>query len=224
MYLSPFRFITLMGLLIFLSACSALPFFNAAPTPVNRLAYDAPVSLSIKNGSILPGTMIAYTGKADNGAAKILIAGLLAPKQVADTVDWEGTPAPNVSLRLNTRVAAYDDQSITLIGTAHVDIASVTVQPGGTPGPALIEFGAPVTFSLKPNEIVPGTNLAYAGATTNGAQFLGLEGYPYRKQLDSLQYVGRLNQKVFLRFDLRVVNYSDTNVVLGGTANIRVEQ
>jgi hypothetical protein len=218
------RYAGLMLTLVCLSACSALPFLSTAPTPVNRLAYDAPVSLSIKTGSILPGTMIAYTGKNENGAAKILIAGLLAPKQTADTVDWEGTPTPNVLVRLNTRVATYDEQSITLIGTGHVEISNIAIQPGGAPGTALLDFNAPITFSLAKNEIVPGTNLAYAGSTTNGAQFLGVEGYPYRKQLDSLQYVGRLNSKVFLKLDLRVLNFSEDSAVLGGTANVRVEQ
>jgi hypothetical protein len=29
---------------------------------------------------------------------------------------------------------------------------------------------------------------------------------------------------VFLRLDLRVVSYSETGIVLGGTANIKIEQ
>ncbi|HEX7587804.1 MAG TPA: hypothetical protein VF478_05765, partial [Anaerolineae bacterium] len=63
----------------------------------------------------------------------------------------------------------------------------------------------------------------YVGTTTDGAQFLGVEGYPYRKPLDSLQYVGRVSPKVFLKLDLRVTSFSDSSVLLVGTANIKIE-
>ena len=210
------------------SGCSESPIplpFEPTPLPPNMLVYDkTPVSLTIKTGTLLPGTSIAYQGKTETGQAKVLMAGLLAPKQVADTVDWQGTPVPNVNLKLTTRVATFDEQSITLAGTARIEISNVTVQPGGASGTAQLEFKAPVTFSVKHGEFIPGTRLAYAGSTAEGAQFLGLEGYPYRKQLDSLQYAGRLNPKVFLQLDLRVLSYSETGVVLGGTANIKIEQ
>jgi hypothetical protein len=202
--------------------CSVLPFSSATPPP-NTLVYDAPVSLVIKNGSLLSGTSLAYSGKTATGAGQMVITGLTAPKQVGDAVDWQGTPVPNVNIHLSTRVASFDDQSITLIGTSHLEITNFTVQPGGTAGTALMEFNAPVSFSVGIASPIPGSNLAYAGSTTDGAKFLGLEGYPYRKSLDSLQYVGRLGPKVFLKLDLRVLTFSDSNVVLGGTANIKIE-
>jgi hypothetical protein len=209
------------------SGCAEIPIplpFGPTPLPPNMLVYEAPVSLTIKTGALLSGTSIAYQGKTDSGQAKVLIAGLLAPKQVADTVDWQGTPVPNVDLKLTTRVVTFDEQAITLAGTARIEISNITVQPGGTPGTPQMEFNAPVTFSLKKDELVPGTKIAYAGSAPEGAQFLGLDGYPYRKQFDSLQSNGRLNPKVYLRLDLRVVSFSDTGVVLGGTADIKIEQ
>jgi hypothetical protein len=193
------------------------------PLPPNMLVYDAPVTLLIKTGSILPGTTIAYNGKTEQGAAKILIAGLLAPKQTADTLDWQGMPVPNVNLKLSTRVATYDDQGVNLVGNAHIELANVAVQPGGTPGKAQMELNAPVTFTLSKNEGIPGSNLSYLGAKPEGAQFAGVEGYPYRKQLDSLQYNGRLSQKVYLKMDLRVISFDDSKAVVGGTAKIAIE-
>ncbi|MCL4395958.1 MAG: hypothetical protein M1482_14345 [Chloroflexi bacterium] len=202
--------------------CSVLPFSSATPPP-NTLAYDAPVSLVVKNGALLPGTSLAYSGKTETGAGKMMITGLAAPKQVGDAVDWNGTPVPDVDVRLSTRVASFDDQSITLIGTSHVEIKKITVQPGGAGGTALMEFNAPVSFSLNKDESIPGTNLIYGGSTADGAKFVGLDGYPYRKSLDSLQYVGRVNPKVFLKLDLRVLTFSESNVVLGGTADVKIE-
>lgn len=215
----------LLGWLIGLTACFGnLGTPGASPTPVNRLAYDAPVSLTIKTGATLPGTTLGYSGKSETGAAKVTIAGQLAIKQVADTVDWQGEPIAGVNLKLNTRVATFDDQGITLVGAAHIEIANIKITPGGSPGTAMLEFNSPVTFSLKKNDLIPGSILAYAGATPEGAQFLGVEGYPYRKQFDSLQYVGRLAPKVFLKLDLRVLNFNEGSAVVGGTANIRLEQ
>jgi hypothetical protein len=208
----------------------ALPFFvllaacQPSPPAANALIYDAPVSLTIKTDTLLPGTSIAYGGKTATGAGKVLIAGLEAPKQVGDSVDWQGSPVPDVTVKLATRVATFDDKSIVLIGTAHVEVANISVKPGGTPGTALMEFTtAPTPLTLKKNEFVPGSNLAYAGAAPEGAQFLGIEGYPYRKTGDSLQYVGRISSKVFLRLEMRVVRFTDADVVLLQTANIRIE-
>jgi hypothetical protein len=214
----------LMILATVLTACDALP-FNIGPTPLpNTLVYEAPVTFVIKKDSMLGGTTLAYSGKNEAGSARLMIAGQVAPKQVGDSVDWKGSPAPNISVNLSARVITYDDQVLTLGGVARLEIKNFVVQPGGTSGTALIEFSAPVTFNLSKGEIVPGSNLSYVGATPNGAQFAGVEGYPYRKTLDSITYTGRLAPKVFLRHDLRLVRFTDTDAVVGGTAKIIVEQ
>lgn len=217
-----FKVIWVLGIV----GCSTLPIPLpfATPLPPNTLVYNAPTTLTIKAGATLPGTTLVYLGENENKQAQMVIAGYIAPKQVADTVDWQGSPVPNVNLKLTTRVATFDKNAITLVGTAQIEISNITVQPGGTPGTVMLEFNAPVTWSLKKDELLPGTKIVYTGATTEGAHFLGVEGYPYRKQLDSLQYFGRINPKVFLRLDLRVVTFSETSVTLGGTANIKIEQ
>ncbi|MCX7840810.1 MAG: hypothetical protein N2559_15350 [Anaerolineae bacterium] len=220
------RFVLLASVLCSVVGCSTLPIPLpfATPLPPNTLVYTAPTTLTIKAGATLPGTTLVYLGENENKQAQMIVSGYIAPKQVADTVDWQGSPVPNVNLKLTTRVASFDKNAITLVGTAHIEVANIVIQPGGTPGAAMLEFSAPVTWSLKKDELIPGTKIVYVGAAPEGAQFLGLEGYPYRKQLDSLQYLGRISPKVFLRLDLRVVSFSENNVVLGGTANIRIEQ
>jgi hypothetical protein len=207
------------------SGCNLIPSVPGSATSApNTLNYDAPVSLVVKLNSTLPGTPIKYAGKSASGSAQVLISNQLAPKQVGDTLDWQGVPVPNVNVKLNTRVASFDDQSITLVGTARVDIADVAIKPSGTPPTnAMMEFNAPVTYSISKNEFVPGSNIAYGGSTSDGAKFLGVDGYAYRKTLDSLQYFGRLNSKVSLKLDLRVLSFSDAGVVLGGTANIKID-
>ena len=211
-------------LAVFLLGCGANPLAPSTPSATaGTLVYDAPVTLTIRNGALLPGTSIAYGGKTSTGAARVLIAGLDAAKQVGDTLDWQGTPAPNTNVKLNTRVISFDDQGINLVGTAHIEVANFAIQPGNPPAAAPMEFNAPVTYSLAKSASIPGSTVAFVASSSEGAQFSGIEGYPYRKTLDSLQYTGRLNSKVFLKLDLRVLNFSDSGVVLGGTANLRIE-
>ncbi len=208
-----------------MTACDLLPSGGNAATPApNTLTYEAPVTLTVKKDSSLTGTAIGYQGKSDTGAARVTIAGQIAPKQIGDSVDWQGVPAPNVDLKLAMRVVTFDEQSITFAGTARIEIKNVAVQPGGAPGKVMLEFNAPVTFNLSKGETVLGSNVAYIGSTPNGAQFAGVEGYAYRKTLDSIQYNGRLSPKVYLRHDLRLIRFTDTDAVVGGTAKIIIEQ
>lgn len=199
------------------------PTISQTPAADNSLIYDAPVNLTIKNGAVLPGTTIGYGGKLPTGAAKVILAGVVAAKQTGDTLDWQGSPVPNVNLKLNTRVVTFDDQAVSVIGTAHVELTNIAIQPGGTPGNAALDLSAPVSYSLAKNVPVPGTNITYIASSPDGAQFAGIQGYAFRKTLDSLQYVGRVNPKVFLKLDLRVLNFTDTGVLLGGTANVRID-
>jgi hypothetical protein len=185
--------------------------------------YDAPTTLTVRNGAVLPGTTVGYGGKTPTGAAKVLISGLVAAKQIGDSMDWQGTPVPNTNVKLNTRVISFDDQGVSFAGTAHIELVKVVIQPGGALGTAVMEFSAPVTYSLNKGNSIPGSNISFVSSSGEGAQFSGVEGYGFRKTLDSLQYFGRLNPKVTLKLDLRVLNYSETSVILGGTANLRIE-
>jgi hypothetical protein len=207
---------------LLLVGCNALTGTTAIG---NSLVYEAPVTFEVTAGSLLNGTSIAYQGKTDTGSAKVMLAGIPAPKQTADSVDWNGNLVSNVAVVLKTRVAKYDDKSVTLAGTARLQISGVDIKPGGTPPTtALMEFIVPVvTYTLSKSQIIPGTNISFLGSAADGAQFGGVEGYPYRKQFDSVQYVGRLAPKVFLQLDLRVLNSSDTAATLAGPARIWVE-
>ncbi len=216
-------FLPLIFSVLLLAGCDLIPFGQPANLPSNTLIYDAPVSLTIRSGALLSGTTIAYGGKTTAGAAKVMIAGLEAPKKQGDTLDWEGSPVPSVKLKLTTRVITFDDQSLTVAGTAHIELTDVKVQPGGSAANVMMEFAAPVTYTLAKNQTLPGSNVSFVGATTDAAQFAGLDGFPYRKQLDSLEYNGRVLPKAFLKLDLRLVSFSNDGAVLGGTANVKIE-
>lgn len=220
-------FALLFGITLSLTGCDVVQSLLGQTAPssnsVTMLIYDAPISLTIKTGTLLPGTTIAYNGKTASGAARVLLVGLEAPKKTGDTLDWQGSPVPNVQIKLTTRVLTFDDQSLTVAGTAHIELSNITIQPSGTQGQVLIEFSAPVSYTLAKSQTIPGSNVSYLGMTAEGAQFGGVQGYAFRKQLDSLEYNGRVLPKVLLRLDLRVISFSNEGAVLGGTANIKLE-
>jgi hypothetical protein len=212
-------------LLVFLSQtrCTGIPFVPGSPTPGGALIFDAPVSFTVRSGALLPGTSIGYGGRTATGAAKVMIGNLVAVKQVADSLDWEGSPVPNLKLKLSTRILSFDDQAVTFVGAAHIEVLSAMVVPVGQINQAPLEFSAPVTYTVAKNAFIPGSNITFVGSSSEGAKFAGIEGYPYRQNFDSLQYSGRIQQQVFLRLDLRVLSFSESSVTLGGAANIRVE-
>jgi hypothetical protein len=186
--------------------------------------YDGPTTLTINAGQTLAGTNIAYQGKTANGMAKITIGGLEAPKQSADSVTWSGSPVPNTTVNLNTRVVTFDAKSITLAGTVHVVVANPLPRtaPGPDPKASALEFTVPVAYSLKPGDNVLGTVVIYAGATADGAKFDNLGGYPYRQQFDSIVWDGYVQNQVFLHLDVRILNFSESDVALAGTANVKL--
>ncbi len=210
---------------LLLAGCDAIQSFlpPSSTAPANTLVYDAPVSLTIKKDSLLPGTTIAYGGRTETGAAKVLLAGVIAPKKIADTLDWEGAPVANTKVKLTTRVISFDDNALTVGGTARIELNNISIQPGGAAGTVMLEFAAPVSYTLIKGQAMPGSNIAFVGMSADGAQFAGLQGFAFRKQLDSLEYDGRILPKVYLRLDLRVISFSADGAVLGGTANIKLE-
>ena len=216
----------LIGAAWFGVACDALPAIpllsGTTQSSSGGLTYEAPVTLTVRNGTVMPGTSIAYGGKTSAGAAKVMFSGLAASKQTGDSVDWQGEPAPNVKVALTTRVVSFDESNLTLFGTAHIEVTHLAVKTGESPSMAPMEFSAPVSYSLAKNATIPGTLITFVGSTSEGARFSGVEGYPYRKTLDSLQYSGQLTPQVFVKLDLRVLNFSETGAVVGGAANVKI--
>ena len=193
---------------------------RSANKPLTELAYEAPVKLTVKAGEDIPGTDIQYVGVAENQGAELLIGGQQAFKQKGDSLDWAGTPVPGADVKLTLRIAWYDDQAMHVIGTARLKIDHPTVAPVTVPTSALMTYYAPVAYGMATGALIPGTLYSYVGVTDEGAELSGIEGYPYRKSGDSIVWHGKLRDGVYLKLNVRVVQYDDQGLRVAGIATI----
>lgn len=215
----------LLWFLVTAVGCTNIPIVGVGglPTPVRQITYDGAVSLTVRAGETLPGTAIAYQGKAPDGRAIMSINGLQALKATADSVKWTGALVLFSLVDLNLRVVTYDESNLTLVGTVHIvvqDPNPVPAVPSATP---LATFTIPLTYTVSRNQTIPGTTVSYVGAKPDGAEFANLDQFPFRERFDSVVWQGRLRDRIAVRNDLRVLDFNDDRVILGGTANIIFE-
>jgi hypothetical protein len=223
----PRSFLFLLSLL--LTACAGqlggpVTIIDTPQTIQQDLVYDGAITLAIKNGQTLPGTNIAYNGRTPDGRANLSVAGLPAPKSSADSVNFVGSPAPGAVVNLNTRVTTYDSAQVNLFGTIHVVISNPQPQPGAAAAQTVTAYAIPVNYNVTGGERVPGSLIEYKGKSDQGAEFTNVGGFPFRQQFDSVVWDGRLREKIALRLDLRVLNFSDDAATLVGTAKLIFEQ
>lgn len=203
-------------LLLGLVACLRAP---ATELP-STLTYEGPQAYTLKPGDLLPGTNIRYVRRTNDGA-EFLIGDQPAIKQKADSLNGSGPLGDGVQLDLRLRIIWFTDQALYTAGTAKLTVRDTAPQAGGfTEAP--LSYQMPVAYTLRKQGTVPGTGLSYEGKTQEGAQFAGIEGYPYRQLGDSLRWQGRLRPNVALRLDLRVLEYDDNVARVGGIAHLYI--
>ncbi|MGC9360006.1 MAG: hypothetical protein ACP5G7_06470 [Anaerolineae bacterium] len=205
-------FILLAGLL----GCTLKPGEHS-----DNLTYKLPTVLTVPLGETIPGTDIRYEEHNEDGAYLIL-DGKRALKRKGDSVNWEGEPVPGASVNLNLRVVWFSEQSVHLAGTARVAVTGVTPtsEPPITTSP--VKYSGAVAYSVAKGAYIPGTTLTYAGQDEKGASLGGLpEGqYPYRHAGDSVVWEGRLRDDVHIKLELRVIQYSERILRIGGLVTL----
>lgn len=213
----------LVFLFAFLAACGNIPFIGGAPTPARQISFEGPVTLNVRAGETLLGTTIVYQGKSPDGRALMSINGLQTIKSTADSVKWTGALVLFSLIDLNLRVVSYDESNMTLAGTIRIVVQEPN-PTSATPAPnPLANFVVPLTYTVTRNSNIPGTTVAYLGAKAQGAEFSNLDQIPFRERLDSVVWQGRLRERIAVRYDLRVLDFNDERVILGGTANVIFE-
>jgi hypothetical protein len=85
--------------------------------------YAGPVAYSVNKGQQIPGSTVSYIGHSDEGAQ---LGGIqdYPYRKGGDSIIWEGTLRQGVSIRLELRVAQYDDKALRLAGLATLWIGS----------------------------------------------------------------------------------------------------
>jgi hypothetical protein len=87
--------------------------------PEAPLRYRAVVTYNVGKGKDIPGTLVTYSGKSDQGAE---LSGLEANpfRKTGDSIVWQGKLREGVYLVVNVRTLFYTDSMLQVAGTAEV--------------------------------------------------------------------------------------------------------
>jgi hypothetical protein len=227
-----------LALLLSLAACSLVPGLVSTgppPTPTpsgDTMAYSIPTyTINLSPGDTIPRTRLQYIERQESGYL-VKIDGLDAVKRTGDSFFWSGVIAPgvyaNYNLRLTTEVLGK------LPAAGPVEVIVFNPEPVETALP--IELTAvPATYNnllidvqMPPGVAIPGSTLVYEGIIVQGegqravelASLSGMSGYPYLALGDSLVWMGRLRENVYVRYSLRVTTLNEYGLRLSGTAEL----
>jgi hypothetical protein len=95
------------------------------PEPVNSTApirYKVPVAYRVEQGDAIPGSVVTYLGKTDDGAHLGNVDGY-AYRQPGDSIVWEGKIRDRVWIELDLRTVLFTDDALNVAGTAELRFA-----------------------------------------------------------------------------------------------------
>jgi hypothetical protein len=204
---------TSIAVLIGLAGCLA------GPERSSRLTYQLVTKLTVPVGQELAPTGIRYDRMEDRGAY-VIIDGQQALKKKGDSLSWSGTPREGVSLALKQRVLWYTEDDLHLVGTAKVEVDDTVPTAGPIETTSPVKYSGPVAYGVRKGSTIPGSSLTYLGKTDDGAELGGLSEYPYRMAGDSIVWEGTLRPGVYSRLDLRVIQFDDRGLRVGGIVTL----
>jgi hypothetical protein len=82
---------------------------------------NAPVTYRVEKGDAIPGTLVKYVGKAEEGAELSGVEGY-AYRKLGDSIVWTGKIRERAFLELNVRVVFITDDFIRVAGTATLSL------------------------------------------------------------------------------------------------------
>jgi hypothetical protein len=178
--------------------------------------------MALTSGQRIAGTDIRLVSSEQGAdAAQFEIAGLRAPRQLGDSLDYDGTwpGLGGVSYQLRLRVYQIGGGQVRAAGVQRLVIENVAPQVAGVDmntGRHTLTF--PHTVTSAAGASFPGMTLGYGGQDSRGATLRGLpEGdYPYRKLGDSVEWSGLLTPNVPVVYHLRLLYYQEANATVGG--------
>lgn len=186
------------------------------------LTVQGPTERSIAIGEQIPGTDIQLASISDQGAI-FRIAGLNAQRSRGDSLDFDG-PWPGVDeVDYTVRLRVY------YIGTESVRAAGVhrmiirDIQPVAGSAPQHDNYvRLPFSVDANNDQRFKGMTLGYIGSAERGAEISGLaaDEFPFRKIGDSILWEGTVRPDIPVRYNARLLFYSEQNARIGGTVSL----
>jgi hypothetical protein len=99
---------------------------NAAPASAQfpdqpSHSYKVVVTYTVKRGEAIPGTLISYAGKTENGAELRGVTGY-PYRKLGDSIGWSGRLRADTYLQTTLRVIAYTDDFLQVGGLATLGV------------------------------------------------------------------------------------------------------
>ena len=85
-------------------------------------SYKVAVTYNVKRGAMIPGTFVAYQGKAVEGAQLAGVSGY-PYRKLGDSIAWTGRLRGNTYLDMTVRVIAYADDFVQVAGLATIGLS-----------------------------------------------------------------------------------------------------
>ena len=190
----------------------------------SALVYTfVPSRITVQVGETIPGTDIRYSHQSENGA-HVIISGQPALKRQGDSLNWSGEPRPGVKVDLKLRVVWISDAQIELLGTTKVTVQNAQPRRAAIVTSSSMEYGGAVAYNVRKGNEIPGALLTYEGETEEGARLGNMDAYPFRRAGDSILWEGMLVDDVYVRLDLRAVQYNERSLSVGGWATLWIGQ
>jgi hypothetical protein len=203
---------------------------GALQTPPGAIAFQGPVEMGLSAGQTIPGTDIRFVqAEAGADAAQFEIAGLRAPRQLGDSLDFDGAwpGVSGVTYQLRLRVYQIGAGGVRAAGVQRVVIENIAPQMAdvnieANPGAGDVILRFPHSVTSDAGALFPGMTFGYKGEGERGAILQGLpEGdYPYRKLGDSIEWEGFLRPNIPVVYHLRLLYYQEANATIGGVVII----
>jgi hypothetical protein len=99
-----------------------LPAAASIPTAPSMRYSNAPVTYQVEKGDSIPGSLVKYVGKAEEGIELSGVEGY-PYRKLGDSIVWEGKLREKVFLQLNVRVIVIAEDFIRVAGTATLSFA-----------------------------------------------------------------------------------------------------
>jgi hypothetical protein len=202
---------------------SDLPGMNVGP---NAVAFAGPTERRLAVGEGIPGTDIRLVGFGDEGA-EFQIGEFRSVRRAGDSLDYDGgfVGVNGVNYTARLRIYRVSGDSVRVAGVHRLVIDNI--QP--TPGDVSLRDNVlriPYTASANVGEQFKGTTYGYVGLAERGGEISGLPGnrFPFHKVGDSVRWEGTLRPDIPIRYDLRVLFYSDGSMQIGGVVTLRLPE
>jgi len=188
--------------------------------PPTEMTYKLPTTIVVAKGESIPGTDIVYLSFDEERGAELRIKGQIAYKRKGDSVNWSGTPLPGVDVSLKLRVIWCSESELRLVGTARIHITDVHPKEAPIFTTSPLKYSGPVAYGLAKGATIPGSLITYEGQENGMAKLGGIKEYPYRETGDSIYWEGQLRDDVFIRLELRAIQFDEKGMRVAGLATL----